>query len=1002
MVESGAYSCRIFVYIVSPTVCPHIDTINPMADISSTLRVFSVRGTSARSRAHFELVGDLLAYTAGGGIVVCQLDADAKIKSQRIFVANSFSELPSSSVAPFEPQWEPEHKRDAYGYPINAAPVVYDGSVNDGAEAVKPRSSGFDGLEHPPNLSPSKLKDKVKAVSCLAVSPNKKVLAVGESGYRPRILLYSLAPDAVGLPFAIVHEHSFGVKHVAFSPDLKYFCSLGNISDGFLHVWKFSPNSITLKASNKCSSVIHDLLWHDNGTDHGQIVTLGLRFLKCWTYEPLDKSGSKGSILKGRPTVLGNFLPLDFKEAVPVNSDEILLTGGNILFVYAPGGTGIVPVFSDIAGIHGLLVDIIRQKVFYFDDMLQVHLLDLEKLLPLLNANVPNSPTRSPGKGGVNMLNLNLSDEAGPSGVVKACLFDQKKLLYVTNHETIMVYDLNTKTSSSTIGAAMKSLCGLKIVEEEKKIGYSKDGCISLILDDNTSEILYTHVLPEADGVTNEVTAVELYKGYLFVGDKYGQLAIYDKSENSWEAVFQVKAHASTINELLCFEVGGFQILCSISRDRMIQLFICKMGSWSLLQTLPTHNGNLLEVKFSAPNLFVCSADRTISVHELLPPSKEDTELPIEVFQKKILMLKSTPLSMDLSQSELFVSTSDKSIIVYELLTFDQKRTLKPYNDKTNETLNAEDFVLLSKNLMAVACSDRSLRLFNCITGRHLAVGWGHSESILALHKTPGSILSLGADGCLFEWKYDAIVPDLVLIAADTRSKESTPEASPLYAKVTRKILPTIPTVPQVSPTRQNKIEDQAAPEPESPTPRLTNATLKRIEAKKKSGIFGSSPQKSPSANSLRMTQKLTLASNAPSLTNSLRRSPGSKSVAGVTTVSSPKLSPIDSPSPRRPTFSKSTSPQRQPRSYSTPSLPPPPQSDSTYSLERSLAHLELIKSHARKDLFSKADKERLKGEMDNIIKIFALKEVRSEEEILEDYSSRLLALLEKKISEQE
>lgn len=929
--------------------------------------------------------------------MVCQLDTDANIKSQRLFVANSLSELPSSSVAAtaFEAQWEPEHKKDAYGYAINSTPVIYDGSVTDGTEAVKSRGTGFDGLDQPPNLSPSKLKDKVKAVSCLSISPNRKVLAVGESGYRPRILLYSLAPDAGGLPFAIVHEHSFGVKHVAFSPDLKYFCSLGHISDGFLHVWRFSPTSITLKAGNKCSSVINDLLWHDNGSEYGQIITLGLRFLKCWTYEPLDKSGSKGSILKGRPAVLGNFLPLDFKEAAFVNLDEILITGGNVLFVYAPDGTGIVPVFTDIAGIHGLLVDIDRQKIFYFDDTLEVRLLDLGSLQPLRNADVPDSPTRSPGKLGAKMLNLTLSEETSSTSVVKSCLFGQRKLVYLTNHETIMVYDFDSKTNFPTIGSATKFLCGLKVSADGKKICFSKDGNISILRDDNTFEQLYTHLLPEADGVANEVTAVELYKGYLCVGDKYGQLNIYDKAEDLWQPVFQVKAHASTINQLLCFEVGGFQILSSISRDRMIQLFVCNAGSWSLLQTLPTHNGNLLEIKYSAPDLFVCSADRTISVHELLATTNNSSDLPIEVSQKKILMLKSTPLAMDLSELEIFVSTSDKSIIVYDLLTFDQKRIIKPYNDKTSDTINAEDFVLLSKNLIAVACSDRSLRLYNSTSGRHLAVGWGHSESILSLLKIPGSILSLGSDGCLFEWKYDANVPNLSLVSADVKSKDSTPEASPLYAKVARKILPTSQTVLQNSPTRQNKFNDQAVTEPESPTPRLTSATLKRLEAKRKSGIFGSSPEKSLSGNGLRMTQKLTLASNAPSLTNSLSRASGTKPVI-TNSLSSPKVSGVDSPSPRRSIYSKSVSPQR--RSNSTPSLPPPSNIDSSNSLERSLAHLELIKSHAKKDLFLVADKECLKKEMEEIIKIFSLKEVRSEEEILEDYSSRLLALLEKKL----
>lgn len=950
-----------------------------------------------RQRAHFALVGDLLAYTAGGGVVVCQLDAKAKVTSQTIFVANSITEASASAFTaiPFESQWDQEQKKDEYGFPVNGNPVIHDGSANDSAETAKTRASGFDCLDQSAHLSPAKIKDKVKAVSCLAVSPNKRLLAVGETGYRPRILLYSLAPDAGSLPFAIIHEHRFGVKHLAFSPDLRHLCSLGNISDGFLHVWKVLPNSVTLKAGNKCSSVIHDLIWHDNGSEYGQIISLGLRFVKCWTYEPPDKSCSKTSILKGRPIVLGTFLDLDFKEGVSVNASEILLNDGQLIFVYATDGAGIIPVFEDRFGINGLLVDCERQRAYYFDDKSKMHLLDLRDLQPLSNVDFSNTSLRSPSKLGTNILNLSLSDVPVSHFVVKSCLFDEGKIIYATNQETITTYDIVSETSTSTIGAAARPLCGLKKSADGKTICHSKDGSIFLLTDDYFFTPIYTYGLKETDGYSNELTAVELFKGFLFTGDKYGQLVIHDKSETSWESVFQMKAHTSSINKLLCFEVEKFEILCSISRDRMIQLFICNEGEWSLLQTLPTHNGNLIDLKYSAPYLLVCSADRTISVHELTLTSDGVANLPISVIQKRIIMLKSSPLAMDHFDTELFVSVSDKSIIVYDLKSFEQKRIIKPYNDKTNDMVNAEYFISISKSVIAAACSDRSFRLFNSTSGRQLAAGWGHSESILGLLKKAGSILSLGSDGCLFEWKYDMNAPDLLLASSGSRSKNPTPEASPFNAKVTRKILPAVQTVTQTSPTRQMKYEEQIIPEPESPTPRLTSATLKRLEAKRKIGIISSSPQKTTSGMSLSVSHKLAIASKTPGL----KRSPVSK--PSTSTFASPRVSSTDSPSPRRPLLaSRIISPQRQPRSNSTPSLPPPSNSDSAYSLERSLAHLELIKCNAKNDLFSKADKERLKTEMESIIQLFAIGTRRSEAEILEDYSSRLIALVERKLHE--
>ena len=38
-------------------------------------------------------------------------------------------------------------------------------------------------------------------------------------------------------------EHSnFGIRSVAFSPDSRWLCSLGNINDGFIFLWSISKN----------------------------------------------------------------------------------------------------------------------------------------------------------------------------------------------------------------------------------------------------------------------------------------------------------------------------------------------------------------------------------------------------------------------------------------------------------------------------------------------------------------------------------------------------------------------------------------------------------------------------------------------------------------------------------------------------------------------------------------------------------------------------------------
>ena len=96
-------------------------------------------------------------------------------------------------------------------------------------------------------------------------------------------------------------------------------------------------------------------------------------------------------------------------------------------------------------------------------------------------------------------------------------------------------------------------------------------------------------------------------------------------NNNDYKILYQVKAHSSTINEIIYFTFSNHQICCSISRDRMIQIFICPINetNWDLLQTIPIHNGNLLQIIHLQDKIYVCSLDRTISIHKLVFEEKE-------------------------------------------------------------------------------------------------------------------------------------------------------------------------------------------------------------------------------------------------------------------------------------------------------------------------------------------------------------------------------------------
>ena len=137
---------------------------------------------------------------------------------------------------------------------------------------------------------------KPKGTSCLALSPNGLFLAVGETGYAPRILLYSLN-SGVDTPVSITAEHVSGVQTLCFSPDSRWLCSVGDIYDGSVYIWSISPKgTLKLQISSRCTSTIQDTRWINDKS----IITAGVRHLKIWRPDlPSQSTSPTKSTLQG-------------------------------------------------------------------------------------------------------------------------------------------------------------------------------------------------------------------------------------------------------------------------------------------------------------------------------------------------------------------------------------------------------------------------------------------------------------------------------------------------------------------------------------------------------------------------------------------------------------------------------------------------------------------------------------------------------------------------------
>ena len=314
-----------------------------------TLVLKQVSGSTAASNNGFATVASkgLFAFVAGAGAVLVVLEDDGQL-TQRFYHARPsvapFVTTPSIYESPTPAGQQGARQRTAAslresGYGVAAAGYPW----NDTTDSPNARSGAA---------------SKTKAASCVALSPDGKLMAVGETGHKPRVLLFSTAKDGPrDIPQNALSEHTFGVRCLAFSPDSQYLASLGDTNDGFLYIWTINQRMGTayLKASNKCTSNLKQIVWMGNS-----LVTIGTRHVKIWRLDQPNTSPNKrlsdagtafcspsSRTLFGRNCLLGPMLDKTFIAIVPISDVQAIVcsdTGDICLLDDSP-----VPAFTRIA-----------------------------------------------------------------------------------------------------------------------------------------------------------------------------------------------------------------------------------------------------------------------------------------------------------------------------------------------------------------------------------------------------------------------------------------------------------------------------------------------------------------------------------------------------------------------------------------------------------------------------------------------------------------------------
>jgi WD40 repeat protein len=697
------------------------------------LQIQRIYGTSSNGLLNFAVSKNLVAYIASGGVVVAHIDRETgQLSSQRFFCANNASisqQSVSTSAYSYLNMIQQPHlteDKDSFGIPKLAQTVVINETQNLG--------------EMSSNSTPKGQQQKMKTISCIALSPDGKLLAVGESGSQPRILLFSLASDSNSYPFLNISEHSFGVSALHFSPDSKYLLSAGDTHDGFLYLWRLNGLNATIMGVNKCTSQINGVLWNEDS-----IVTYGVRYIKTWKFEEFEKK----SMIHGKNVILGDFINGNFVYATAVMTPQ---GEDDVLFLTSLGEICGYDCVSNCltlryrhegdAKMGALLSDLYTNRVWVTTDKITELPSDgLAQILLKDNDGNIDSPSKVKFVAPISCVHQ----------------LSERFLIYITSNEEIQLFNTETQESTHLIDSLSKSVNGVKKTSSGTVISWTKEGVLKAI--DHETLDLKDHgkvVIPNIPNmvIENHITSLDLtVYGDIIVGDAYGNLSIYDRNGTM---IFTIQAHEFSINDLTFFEIDQFQFIISIGRDRMIQVLARKTdGSidnaeittdWSVYQTLADHKGNLLQLIFHDNKIYVSSADRSISIHKF----EIDGGL-VAVNKEKTISVKSTPTAIAISSEEIVVCTMDKQMTGFNLNTLESVRSLKLL-DEDNESLLVDNIIITEQNHIICSCSDKSIRVFHYINGRQICVNWGHSEPIKFLLQCGDHLITLSNSGCLFNW----------------------------------------------------------------------------------------------------------------------------------------------------------------------------------------------------------------------------------------------------------
>ncbi|KAK4242118.1 hypothetical protein C8A03DRAFT_11661 [Achaetomium macrosporum] len=770
---------------------PPRSPIRPRTPYESCLSLQRVIGTTCSSPTGFDTVHSSFAYIAGGAVVV--VDVSGEHYSQRFYRARPTA-VPSLSVSPVTNT----------SSTANSTPKAND---SRNRSAASPRESLFASSDWPdsPTSKTWTSRERIKAATCLALSRDGRYLAVGETGYAPRVLVFNLQDASSDIPLVSISEHTFGVKAVAWSPDTKYLASLGAASDGFLYLWKVDSRTgaVKLFQQNKCTSFVKGMVWMGSN-----LLTFGIRHVKVWRVDDgpeichtKQKFPSDGPVpvapvqaqkpLPGRNILLGSMLDATFSCALPISEDRAIIcteTGSMCLLDDTNKQMKLMKALD--VGFGVTCISSRGDNVYIGGKEGHFAVISLGAILTGSHEIPVRTSQTAAGLIAMGFLAENL------------VTIDSKRSIGIRSAEQIPGCEGEGDCHIPIPGLG-EPIVGIQRLAASNKFGasfFTWSGPGKVTLWDMNGMIKSSFDIPieqidtgtEADSVNQVVTARASNDASVFVaGDKLGVLRIVEVS--SGECLLESKVHASNCQGITVHEGKSRFLVASCGRDRTVQLFHRpSTGVFEHFQTLE-FSAKVVQVLIPTEDkVLACSLDRTLQIHDLV--SKEGEPDVMAAIPSKVISLRASPSSMTVTPDikTVFVSLLDRSVCQFD---FASGRLSTSF--KCNDEAGLDSVVLESLTygelgpddltfLLGISNTDKSVRIYDTQSGCFMDREWGHTEAINGVilidnEETGRKVVSAGEDGTIMIWALDFQDP-----TGGSRSRDPSPEKAPQQSTSTR------------------------------------------------------------------------------------------------------------------------------------------------------------------------------------------------------------------------